>query len=85
MLFWGQAIRDWVAWFPFFHFAFSLELEAAIRKRQQTKPVATDYRLPRIRLKSNKQNGTRMLTLVVLRPDHTQDFSDSSARQKATR
>ncbi len=43
-----------------------LELESAIRKRQQTEPVAPDYRLPHIRLKSNKHNGPGTLTLVIL-------------------
>jgi hypothetical protein len=43
-----------------------VRFELTIRKRQQTEPVAPDYRLPHIRLKSNKHNGPGTLTLVIL-------------------
>jgi len=38
-----------------------MELESAIRERWHTEPAAADYRIPHIRLKSNRQNSPHML------------------------
>ncbi len=53
------------------------ELASAIRGEIADSASCPDHRLSHIRLKSNRQDSPRMLTVVVLMPDHTQDFSNS--------